>query len=200
MASSGSPRFPVSCFTVANPPPQPSSPQNRDPSFRLDDSELGMFDLYAQESVQPIGAECELFQLNLKKSKMDPLYSEPIERNFDGPYLIRAHIEWPEATPEADEEGMHSVWPSGAWIPRTSIEAVKARPMHEGDVLRFWKLPYFDQAGTHFLENVPGAGFYFEVIKVNDDGHPFDGPGFVAFRCDLKRRSQFAAERLIENR
>lgn len=184
-------------IVVPKPVLQPSRMQNANPRFRLDEQELFLFDVWAQEPTEGSGTECELFTLNLAKSKVDALYSEPTERAYDGPYLIMSHVEWPEGTPSADEEGFTTVWPSGCWIPRILIEQVGARPPQEGDILRFWKLPYFDKSSVNELPNNPNAGYFFEVIKVNDDGHLFDSSAFVAFRCDLKRRSKFAAERLL---
>jgi hypothetical protein len=163
------------------------------PEFRLDASELQMWDVFAQEPIHAAGTDCELFTRNLQKSKIDPLYSEPAETVFDGPYLIRANIEWPEFTPEVSEEGMRGVWPSGAWIPRKTIEDVRARAPREGDILRFWKLPYFDERASND-QHLTYAGYYFDVIKVNDDGHLHNTSAFVGFRCDLKRKSSFGAE------
>lgn len=163
------------------------------PQFRLDATEIQMWDLYAQEPIQASGTDCELFTRNLRKSTIDPLYSEPAQTVFDGPYLLRANVEWPEFTPEVSEEGMRAVWPSGCWIPRKTIEEVNARPPREGDILRFWKLPYFDERSSND-QHLHFAGFFFDVIKVNDDGHLHDNSAFVGFRCDLKRKSSFGAE------
>lgn len=163
------------------------------PTFYLDATELQMWDLFAQEPIRAAGADCELFTRNLQQSKIDPLYSEPEETHFDGPYLLRVNVEWPEFTPEPGEEGMRAVWPSGCWIPRKTIEEVNARPPREGDILRFWKLPYFDERASND-QHLTYAGYYFDVIKVNDDGHLHDQAAFVAFRCDLKRKSSFGPE------
>lgn len=185
-------------FEVPRPVPQPSDPLVTDPKFRLDDVELFMFDHYAKEKVDIEGTECELFTLSVKKSTIDPLYDEPAKRVFDGPYRMTAFVEWPEGTPEAGEEGMTEVWPSGCWIPRKTLEETGARPPREGDVFHFWKLPFFDKDSVRGIP-VPVSGYYFDVIQVNDDGHLFDQKSFVGFRCNLKRRSTFTAERLLTN-
>jgi hypothetical protein len=175
---------------------QPSDNRKVDPKMQLDSSELFLFDIVAQEPINISGTECLLYTRNNAKSKVDPLYSEPAAVVFDGPYKIIVNIEWPESTPEAGEEGLVTRWPSGAWIPRKSVEEVKARAPREGDVLHFWQLPYFDQMASQF-DNTPNAGYFFDIIKVNDDGHVFDSPAFVAFRCNLKRRSSFGPEQNI---
>jgi hypothetical protein len=152
-----------------------------------------MWDHFAQEPVNAEGTPTEIYQRDLSSTKSDPLYSEPIVNSFIGPYVVLAQIEWPEFTPEAAEEGLRALWPSGIWIPRKSLEAVYARAPREGDIVRFWKLPYFDKRASRD-QNVPGSGFYFDVIKCNDDGHIVDNAEFVGFRCDLKRRSNFTPE------
>ena len=173
---------------------QPSDPRlGETPRFRLDASELQMHDHIAQEPVNAEGTDCELFCRNLQKSKIDPLYSEPAETVFDGPYLLIAQVEWPEFTPEVGEEGFRGVWPSGCWIPRKTVEEVNARPPREGDILRFWKLPYFDERASN-NQHLTFAGYFFDIIKVNDDGHIHDTAAFVGFRCDLKRKSSFGPE------
>lgn len=165
--------------------------------FRLDWKDSFVFDVFAKETVTIGGTQCEIFQLNKQTSTVDPLYSEPSVRVFDGPYQIFAQVDWPEPSPEALEEGMHEVWPSGAWIPRKIIEEAKARAPTEGDVIHFWSLPFYDAFSVRNLPNVPEAGYYFEIMKVADEGHVNDSAAFVAFKCDIKRRSEFTAERLI---
>lgn len=175
---------------------QPSDNANSDPKFRLDAVEIDMWDHFAQEPIQAAGTEGELFQRDLKGSKIDPLYSEPTTNSFIGPYKLMVHVEWPEYTPDVTEAGMRALWPSGLWVPRKNIEQVKARAPVEGDIVRFWKLPYFDQRADR-NQGTKGAGFYFEIVKVNDDGHMIDNAAFVGFRCDLKRRSSFAPEQQL---
>ena len=173
---------------------QPSDPRLGETlKFRLDSTELQMFDHFAQEPVNAEGTECELYTRNLRASTLDPLYNEPAETVFDGPYTLIAQVEWPDHTPEVSEEGFREVWPSGCWIPRITVEEINARPPREGDILRFWKLPYFDAVASHDQE-LDFAGYFFDIIQVNDDGHVHDTPAFVGFRCSLKRKSSFGPE------
>lgn len=172
---------------------QPSDDPTGGGEFRLDGAELYLRDLYAQEPVNISGTVCELFTRNIADSIIDPLYGEPSETAWDGPYRLFASVEWPEATPEVVDEGLRQLWPSGVWIPRKTIEDVQARAPREGDILRFWELPFFDEMAGR---RQPGsnAAFYFDIIQVNDDGHSHDDSAFVAFRCDLKRRSDAPPE------
>lgn len=172
---------------------QPSDPSVSTPSFRLDASERFLYDLVAQEIIGACGTECDVYQRSRTKSKVDPLYGEPISNFFDGPYTLLGHIEWPEGVPEVSEEGERLLWPSGLWVPRKSLEDIGAKAMNEGDIVRFWKLPYFDNEATNGVPS-PTGGFFFDVIKVNDDGHLHDSAAFVGFRCDLKRRSNSPPE------
>jgi len=182
-------------ITPIKPPriPQPSDPTDGKPLFRLDASEAFMFDLYAQEPIQIAGTDCTLFQRSRTKSTIDPYYREPVSLVFDGPFALRAHVEWPEENPEASEEGLRHVWPSAIWVPRKTIEDVRANQPTEGDIVHFWRLPFFDKNAVQQLQTKTG-GFFFDVIKVNDDGHIHDTAHFVGFRCSLKRRSNAPPE------
>jgi hypothetical protein len=166
------------------------------PTFRLDAQEIQMWDLFAQEPVNAAGTRCELWRRNLAKSTSDPLYSEPSQVVFDGPYVFYANVEWPEATPEASEDGLRLLFPSGCWIPRKTLEDANAGGVRRGDVLRFWELPVFDDLSSNY-QAIPGQGYFFDIIKTNDDGHLHDAPQFVAFRCDLKRKSTFGPEEMF---
>lgn len=173
---------------------QPSDPMSGTPAFRLDASEQFLFDLYAQEPIAIAGTEVDLFQRSAKKSKVDPYYHEPIETGFEGPFRFFAQVEWPESTPEASDEGLRYLWPSGIWIPRKTIEQIGAAPLTEGDIVHFWEIPFYDETEATQGIKTKGGGFFFDVIKVNDDGHIHDNAAFVAFRCDLKRRSNAPPE------
>jgi hypothetical protein len=172
---------------------QPSDPSDKTPLFRLDGSELFLFDSFAQEPVEIAGTDCTIFQRNRRKTTVDPYYREPISIVFDGPFAVRAHVEWAEQTPEASEAGLRYIWPSAIWVPRKTIEDVRANAMHEGDIVHFWRLPYFDKNAVEQLQTQTG-GFFFDVIKINEDGHLNDAAQFVAFRCSLSRRSNAPPE------
>lgn len=166
-----------------------------DQTYRIDDSERFLHDLIAQEATEIIGTECTIWQRSLKKSKVDPLYGEAIETGFNGPFVVRAHFEWPDVTPEATEAGKRQIWPAAIWVARKSLEAAGAGPMDEGNIVRVWDIPYFNNEAT--LNNPNSQGFFFDVVKVNDDGHINDTASFVGFRCDLKRRSDSPPEAIF---
>ncbi len=172
---------------------QPSDNAGGEGEFRLDGAELYLYDLYAEESVKASGTYCELFIRDYENSKVDALYAEPSETAWEGPFAITIHVEWPEFTPEATEDGLRALAPSGAWIPRKTIEDCGSRPPREGDIIRFWKLPYFDNKAGRY-QPAAKVGFYFDIIQVNDDGHVHDDASFVGFRCDLKRRTNSPPE------
>lgn len=172
---------------------QPSAHKSIDPAFHFDASEIFLWDLYAQEPINIAGTEAQLFTRSAAKSTIDPVYSEPAQVGWDGPYNLLVHIEWPEKTPEVSEEGLRAVWPAGAWIPRKTLEQVGARPLRAGDILRFWRLPYFDSSASN-AQNSKIASFYFDILKANSDGHLVDTPAYVGFRLDLKRKTSFGPE------
>lgn len=172
---------------------QPFDPGDRDTEFRLDGAELFMHDHFTQEVINAAGTDCRIFQLDPAKAKVDTVYGEPTANGWGDPIILRGHIEWPESTPEAGEEGMRMLWPSAVWIPRKSLEEAGGKPIEEGDIVHFWHLPFFDDESTRRVKTT-NQGYFFDVIKVNDDGHLHDAPQFIAFRCDLKRRSNAPPE------
>lgn len=172
------------------------SPDDQTP-FRFSENELDLYDQIAGEQIAHVGTELVVYQLDIVNSKVDPLYGEPQERVFKGPYQMFAHVAWPEASPAVGEAGKEFEWPSAAWLPRMGLEKVGARAPLEGDIVRFWDLPYFVMQASGYAPEDADAGYYFQVIKVNNDGHLFDSAKFVGFRLDLKRLSAFSPERLF---
>lgn len=165
-------------------------------TFELCDSELGLFDCIAQEHVSISGTEIEFFHLSIEESARDPLYDEAVERVFQGSYVIKAYLEYPEANAEAQEWGLRKTWDAELWIPRAELERVSAPVPVEDDVVRVWNNPFFNKHSV-IGQDVPDSGYFFNIIKVAEDGHLFDRAGFVGFKCTLKRNTEYTAERRI---
>jgi hypothetical protein len=178
---------------VTFPCPQPGQ------SFSLNTQDKWLYDHVAAEVTNISGTSVDMFQFDPGTSTWDPVYGEPLQRQYAGPLTFKATVEWPEGTPEALEEGSDIIWPGGLWIPRATIEQANARAPRRGDIVRFWSIPFFESFGVDNVPNVPNSGYFFILIKVNDDGHVFDAADFSAFRCDLKRTTKFSPERLIFN-
>lgn len=168
-------------------------------TFTIGSEDKWLFENVSSEQVNISGTDVELFLLDIPSSKWDPVYGEPDAREYTGPHKIKAHVEWPEAAPDATEGGIETVWPGGIYIPRQSLEAINVRAPREGDVVKFWSIPFFESFGVRHMPNVPDRGYYFTMIKVVDDGHVNDQADFVAFRADLKRITRFTPERLLTN-
>jgi hypothetical protein len=168
--------------------------------WKLTDSEHLLFDGYAQEHVRISGTTVDYYHLDVKKSEKDPLYNEPVARKYEGPYRLNAFLSYPDEESEAGEEGLKTSWTSMLWIPRVEIENAHAPEPFIGDIIRVWKTPYYERSSVNAQneqEEIPGSGFYFDVIKVHDDGHMFDNPWFVGFMLDLKRRTEDTPERRL---
>lgn len=162
--------------------------------FNLCDAEQSIFDCWAAEHTGIAGVNIEYFHFNLDASTRDPLYDEAIERVFDGSYNFKAFVEYPEAEPEATEQGFHVKWDATIWIPRANIESVGAPTPAEGDVIRVWNTPFYNKYGVA-EQDIPGAGYFFSLTKVDEDGHLFDQAGFVGFKCTMKRNTEYTPER-----
>ena len=117
-----------------------------------------------------------------------------------GSFLLKAFVSYPESTPEAKEEGLHSTWDAEIWIPTSQLTNNGAPTPSEGDIIQFWdeSIEYFKDFSV-LDQEIPVSCYLFDVIKVDDDGHLFDQAFFVGFKCGLKRKTEFTAERRLTN-
>lgn len=164
--------------------------------LQMGEQESPLFDCLAREVVDIAGTAIEYYVLDLQRSTRDPLYDEPVEEVWNGPYALTAQITISGRRATAREEGMVWEFDAEGWIARSSVEALGMSRPKEGDVLRFWNVPFFDQFGSG-NSVIRDAGYYFDVTQVETDGHVFDGPTFTGFKLTLKRNSSFAAERRV---
>lgn len=167
-------------------------------TLQLPDCEHDLFDSIAQEHVRIAGTDIDYYSHRVKDSTRDALYDEPTERAYSGPFRLKGYLVWPDLTPDISEKGWRSVANAECWIARKEIEDLHCPAPSETDVLRIWNTPFFNQWAVDG-EDVPGAGYYFDVLNVNDDGHLFDSPQFVGFKMIIKRRTEFTPERRITN-
>ncbi len=171
-----------------------------DCKFTLCDGESFLFQCWASEHIEIAGVEIEMFHLDLEGSERDPLYDEAIERVFQGSYRMKAFVEYPESTPEATESGLHATWDASVWIPTAQLIESGAPAPAEGDVIRFWdKNNDFFRRFSVLEQDIPGSGYFFDIIKADEDGHLFDQATFLGFKCALKRKTEFTAERRMAN-
>jgi hypothetical protein len=163
----------------------------------LDSKELCVFDSIAQEHVDAHGTDVKFYHQDIPGSSRDPLYDEPVDREFRGPYKLKAFVEYPPATPEMTENGMRVTWTGSVWVARAALEVHGIPAPLEGDIFQFWDTVEFYKEHSVGHEHVPGAGYYFDVVTVDEDGHVFDSEAFVGFKCEIRRRSEFTPERRL---
>ena len=167
------------------------------PPFKLDEQEGRVFDSIAQEHVAAHGTELDYWHQDLENSIRDGLYDEPIERKWKGPYKINAFVEYMGGQPAMREEGMVVRWEGRIWVARVEFEDRNAPAPLEGDVLRFLDNKFFEEHSVN-ADHVPGAGYFFDVINADDDGHVFDTGYFVGFTINVLRRTEFTPERRLD--
>lgn len=153
-------------------------------------------DQYAQEQVKTSGVQIDYYALDMSQSIIDPLYIEPLSRKHSKPYKIYALITWTPGEFSVREEGVHTIFQSAVWIARKELEDVGLRQPEPGDMMRFWNTPFFNFEAAN-SRNIEGAGLFFDIIEVKDDGHLFDSPSFTGFKIDIKRRTEFGGERKL---
>lgn len=156
----------------------------------LDDSELEYFSGIASELNELAGDEVNYYAMNQPGYKIDPLYGEPAERSIDGPFRVPAWFQWPNDEPQATEQGFGREFDCMCVIARETLDNKNLPYPSEADIIEAWRTPYHDA-------NSMGKGMFFDVIKVNNDGHVNDTASFVQFKLYLKRRTDFSAERRI---
>jgi hypothetical protein len=175
----------------------PGSCAAKCPPFKIDDSEGGVFDHFAQEQVKAVGPDISYWHQDLDASTRDPLYDEPIDRVWRGPFKLTGFVEYMEGQPGMREEGSFVRWEGRIWLPRKELEDNNAPAPVEGDVIQYWDDRFFADFAVND-EAVPKAGYYFDIIKASDDGHVGDTSHFVGFALQVVRRTEFTAERRLE--
>lgn len=160
-----------------------------------------LFSFWAQEHTTALGTTIDYFFQDREGAILDPLYNEPEKRAWDGPYKLKAWVKWPEQVLEPREEGARFTWTANLWIPRLSLEEAEIERMpEEGDVVRVWKIPFFDELSMGVdRPDIPGAGYFFDILQTQEQGHALDNPNFTGFKFDMKRRSEFTPERRLTN-
>lgn len=167
-------------------------------SFKLDDSESQMFDHFAQEHTEAHGTDLHLWHQNLETSTRDPLYDEPIEREWGGPFKLTGFVEYMAGTPQMREEGMVVRWQGTIWVARKELEDTGTPAPLEGDVIKFWDNKFFAEHSVNAEHGVHG-GYYFDVINADDDGHVHDTGHFVGIMLTVLRRTEFTPERRLNS-
>lgn len=162
----------------------------------LTPAEKALFDSIASESVNIAGTPLEYYKWDRVKSYIDPLYGESPEKCWKGPYHFRAAFTWAEPVPATRPDGFQLTFRTQVWMARKDFEDNHCPPPDVSDAVRVWDIPFLDKFAVAG-ENVPNAGLWFDVIRVADDGHPYDSSDFVGFRLDLARHSEFTPERRI---
>lgn len=169
-------------------------------TFGLTDSERALFDSVTTEHVNIIGTTFEYFLQNQSKSIVDPLYDEPAERKFDGPYIIKGYFSYPEHDPSPGMEGWSSEFNATAFFPRTEFERLNL-PLgspNESDIVRVWNTAYWNQVSVDGFD-IPDRGMYFSITNLKEDGVLFDTASFMGFTATLRRITQQTPERKITN-
>lgn len=191
--------------------PQPSGPvraMKEGETFGLTDAERGLFDCVINEHVGIIGTQLQYFQ-NLQEGVVDPLYNEPAKRKYNGPFLVMGFLSYPDHAPNVGMEGFRSYIDSTAYITRAAFEkaGVNWGPS-ESDIIRAWPVPYWNQSsvdgfamtgGPNLNGLIPGAGLYFSITDVREEGVLFDTPSFVGFQLTLRRITEQTPERKLTN-
>ncbi len=169
-------------------------------AWNLDASEQHVMDSYAQEHVGVMGTVIDFYSLSIAQSTRDALYGESTAHVFAGPFRMKAYVSYPTNTINVGDSGQSGNWSGQIWIPRLSLEEANCPAPAEGDIFRVWRLPYWDDSGIlrdDAMPDFPGAGLYFNLTNVDEEGVIFDNPNFVGFQSDYSRSTTFTPERRL---
>ncbi len=171
--------------------------------FAFSEQESCVFDSIAQEFTEAIGTTLYFWHQDLSASIRDPLYDEPIDRAWKGPYKMKGFVEYMEGRPQMQEQGMSVRWQGQIFLARATLEAAGAPAPLEGDVFRFWDNQFFTNHSVNddkdALQGTPRPGYYFDVINCDDTGHIHDEAHFTGFVITVMRRTEFTPERRLES-
>jgi len=171
--------------------------------FSFSEQEACVFDSITKEFTEAIGTSMYFWHQDLEASIRDPLYDEPIDRVWAGPYKLKGYVEYMEGQPQMQEQGMTVRWQGELYIARSSLEDAGAPAPLEGDVLRFWDNRFFTDHSVNTdkdaVDGTPKPGYYFDVINADDTGHIFDEAHFTMIKLTVMRRTEFTAERRLES-
>jgi hypothetical protein len=173
--------------------------------------EQALFDCWAKESTDIASIPIDYFPLDKSRpaaalaldqnaAHRDPaaLYGEPhFPPQNRGPYQLRGIVKVDSKSWDSLDEGSKLEFRMGVEIARAEFERVGLDAPREGDLFRFWTLPFYTKWGQPFRESPPRGGFYFETINVEGTGYPFGGPQFVMFKISLRRDTMYAPERKL---
>jgi len=177
-------------------PTMPVRPMGDCETFALGDCERALFDCITSEHVNIIGTSIAYYTQNISQSIVDPVYNEPVKRAWLGPYLLKAFVTLAKTTGVA-MEGLSSQFDGELWLPRSECERVNMLAPSETDIVRVWDTPYYNTEFAVDGFDIPGAGLYFAITDVQEDGTLFDNPSFVGFKCTLRRTTQQTPERKL---
>lgn len=173
------------------------SPMKEGEDFRISDSERALIEGYAGEQTHIGGVPVDYWCINAVDTVRDPLYAEPIERKFVGPFRLFAIFQAPQQDVMVTEEGLAAKFTSTCTIPRKAFEDAGAPLPGPGDVLNVWNIPLYTAISTVEALPLPGSGYFFDVLQANPDGYIADSPSFVRWVMPLKRNTTFAPERRL---
>lgn len=163
------------------------------------DEDLALFDSVTMERTAVSGTEMDFYFRDVLGSVKSQYGDE--SKVWRGPYKLMADVKWPEKAPEATEQGGKATWEAKVWVPRRSYDNLRLQAPKVGDVVRVWRLPYYQSYGQSDLTTTTAqasAGYFFTVDKVADKGHIADTGNFIGFELTVKRDSDFTPERIID--
>lgn len=103
-------------------------PEDKCIGLEMDGSEICLFDSIVEEHVNIVGTAIEYWHQDKGAATRDPLYDEPLQRAWKGPWKLKAFVEYIPGEAEMREEGFRVTWRGNIFIPRATLESLNAPP------------------------------------------------------------------------
>jgi len=91
-----------------------------------------------EEKIEAHGTDVKFYHQDIEGSERDPLYDEPVDREFRGPFKLKAFVEYIPGQPEMTENGMRVTWAGTLYVARATLDNRGIPTPLEGDVFQFW--------------------------------------------------------------
>jgi len=177
----------------------------------LSKREQQLFDCINRENTAVGGTEVDYYPLdrtpnksalaqdvNQRHREATALYGEPhFPPQNRGPYKVVGSVTPDSKNFDTLDEGATLDIAMTLVVPRAEFERIRQPYPREGDIFRFWNLPFYTRYGQAHRGSPPRGGYFFEAQNVVGDGYTAGGGHFVQFKITLRRDPTYAPERKL---
>lgn len=174
----------------------------------VNEAEFRFYDGINREYANLVGTKATLYRRQISKEKRNPLHNEPASHEWVEYKNLTIYMVWPENSPILGDEGLEVSWEGEATISRQILDDADVaigKPKafsypEEADVIEVWRGEQGAAQSAEiaaYLDRKSRGGLFFDVAKVETDGHIDDSVYFTQFKLTLTRNNSFGADRQV---